>query len=119
MKKYCLVNTLKPEHIYDYVKLHKEAHITEWKTQLHALKRAGAVNCQTYVYDNLVIIFYECEDIIDSFKTLAMNEDNNRWQAKVAPWFARSPKFDGSEEVTTAEKIFDLNEQLEGKLTQY
>ena len=46
-------------------------------------------------------------------------EDNIKWQENQAPWIAETPDFDGSEGVQTIEKIFDLNQQLEGKLEQY
>ena len=119
MKRYCLVYELKEEHVKDYVEIHKEAHKTHWRTQLDALKEAGAENCIVYNYKNLSIIFYECEDIDESFTKLGTNEDNLRWQETVAPWFAETPKFDGSQEVQPAEKIFDLKQQLEGKLEQF
>jgi len=119
MKRYCMINELKEEHVSDYVEIHKNAHLTEWKTQLDALKAAGAENCIVYIYKNLSILIYECEDIDESFASLGQIEDNNRWQATVAPWFAGTPKFDGTQKVVSMEKIFDLKQQLEGKLDQY
>jgi L-rhamnose mutarotase len=116
MRWYCLVNELKPEHVKDYVKIHETAHLTEWKTQLKALKEAGAQNCITYIFKNYSILFYQCEDIDKSFEALGRIEDNNRWQAHIASWFANSPKFDGSEKAQPLKKIFDLNEQLNGFL---
>ncbi len=118
MKWYCLVNELKPEHVKDYVDIHKNAHTSAWKTQLRALKAAGAENCICYLFKNYAILFYQCENIDESFKKLGTNEDNNRWQAHIASWFAGSPKFDGSTPVVGLEKIFDLNQQLEGRLEQ-
>ena len=32
MKTYCMVNRLKKEHVADYEREHKNAHITRWKT---------------------------------------------------------------------------------------
>ena len=119
MKRYCLVYELKEENVKDYVDIHKEAHKTHWRTQLDALKEAGARNCIVYNYKSLSIIFYECEDIDESFTKLGANEANLRWQETVAPWFAEIPKFDGSQKVQPVEKIFDLNQQLEGKLEQF
>jgi L-rhamnose mutarotase len=112
MKWYCLVNELKEEHVDDYVEIHKNAHKTHWKTQLHALKKSGAENALVYIYKNLSIIFYQCDDINESFRKLGMDEDNNRWQAHIASWFAGNPKFDGTETVQGLEKVFDLNQQL-------
>lgn len=119
MKRYCMVNELKEEHVGDYSEIHRNAHLTAWKTQLEALKAAGAENCVVYICKNLSILLYECEDIVESFSKLGQIEDNNRWQAVVAPWFAGTPKFDGSQEVVYLEKIFDLKQQLEGKLDPY
>ena len=118
MKTYCLVNELKPGHVDDYVKVHEEAHRSEWRTQLTALKNAGAENCVAYVYKNLAILLYTCEDIEESFRALGQDEDNNRWQEMVAPFFAATPKFDGTGPIEPVRKIFDLNQQLEGRLEQ-
>jgi L-rhamnose mutarotase len=107
---------LKPEHVKDYVDIHKTAHQTEWKTQLHALKNAGAENCISFLFGNYSLLFYQCEDIDESFAELGKDEDNNRWQEFIASWFAGTPKFDGSQKVTSLPKIFDLNEQLDGFL---
>ena len=119
MKRYCLVYELKDEHVKDYVEIHENAHKTAWRTQLDALKEAGAENCIVYNYKNLSIIFYECEDIDESFKKLGEIEANQAWQATVAPWFAETPRFDGSETVQPVQKIFDLKQQLNGELGQF
>ena len=42
-----------------------------------------------------------------------------KWNAKVTPWFAEAPKLDGSGEVATCVKIFDLNQQLAGRLEEH
>jgi L-rhamnose mutarotase len=67
---------------------------------------------------NASILFYQCEDIDESFSALGKDDDNNEWQEFIASWFAGTPKFDGSEKVKSLEKIFDLNEQLDGFLRQ-
>jgi L-rhamnose mutarotase len=116
MRWYCMVNELKDEYVKDYIDIHKNAHKTHWKTQLRALKDAGAENCICFMDGNKAILFYQCEEINESFTKLGKDDDNNRWQAHIASWFANSPKFDGSQKVTGLEKIFDLNEQLKGEL---
>jgi L-rhamnose mutarotase len=70
------------------------------------------------MHGNESILFYQCEDIDESFAALGKDDDNNEWQAFIASWFAGTPKFDGSEKVKPLEKIFDLNEQLDGFLRQ-
>jgi L-rhamnose mutarotase len=119
VRRYCTVYELKEEHIKDYSDLHRKAHLSEWKPQLEALKQAGAENCMVYIYKNLAIMFYECEDIDVSFTELGNIEINQKWQAYEASWFKDTPKFDGSEVTISLEKIFDLNQQLEGFLDQY
>ena len=118
MKWYCLVNELKEENVKDYENIHQTAHQTHWHTQLEALKAAGAENCIVFIYKNLSILFYQCDDINESFTKLGQIEENNKWQAVVAPWFANTPKFDGSEKTVSIKKIFDLQQQLKGKLEQ-
>jgi L-rhamnose mutarotase len=118
MKWYCLVNEIKPEHRQDYIDIHKNAHKTHWRTQLDALKEAGAENCLVFMFGNYAILFYQCEEINESFEKLGAIEANNRWQEHIASWFAGKPKFDGTEPVKGLEKIFDLNEQLDGRLEQ-
>jgi L-rhamnose mutarotase len=116
MQWYCLVNELKPEHVEDYANIHRTAHRTEWKTQLDALRKAGAQNCIVYIHGNESILFYQCEDIDESFAGLGEDDDNNKWQAHIASWIAGKPKFDGSEKAKQLEKVFDLSEQLDGFL---
>ena len=41
-----------------------------------------------------------------------------RWNAKVGPWLAEAPTLDGSSDVATCVKIFDLRQQLAGTLEQ-
>jgi L-rhamnose mutarotase len=119
MKRYCLVLEIKEECVKDYVEVHKNVHKTHWRTQLDALKEAGAHNCMVYMHKNLAIIFYECEDIDESFSKLGAIEDNIKWQENQARWIADTPGSEGSQGIQTVEKIFDLNQQLEGKLEQF
>ncbi|MGD8293434.1 MAG: L-rhamnose mutarotase [Desulfobacterales bacterium] len=119
MKRYCLVLEIKKEHVQEYVEVHKSVHKTHWRTQLDALREAGAHSCEVYMYKNLAIIFYECEDIDESFAKLGAIEDNIKWQENQAPWIAETLSSGGSEGVPTVEKIFDLNQQLAGKLNQF
>ena len=115
MKIYCLVNELEPECVDKYVKIHENAHLSKWKTQLEALKNAGAKNCNVYVYKNLSIVLYECENIDESFEKLSQDPNNKKWQKEVGEFFLQDPKFDGSETVQVR-KIFDMNQQLKGFL---
>jgi L-rhamnose mutarotase len=106
MSRFCLVNEIQEEHIGDYIELHKNA----WPEMRDALRKSGAENCVVYVYKNLSILFYECDDIDKSFTALGKDEVNLKWQAITAQWFTATPKFDGSEKTIPVEKVFDLNE---------
>ncbi len=115
MKRYCVVAEIKEDHVKDYEDIHKNA----WPEVLTAIKESGAENLIIYNYKNLSIIFYECDDIDKFYETYGQTEAAKKWNAKVSPWFKESPTFDGSGKVDTLEKIFDLNQQLKGKLEQF
>lgn len=115
MRRYCVVIKVKDEHIEDYVNLHKNA----WPEILKAIEKAGAENMVIYNYQNLSIIFYECENIDKFYEKYGSMEITKKWNATVDPWFEMSPTLDGSGKVETLEKIFDFRQQLNGKLEQY
>jgi L-rhamnose mutarotase len=110
-----MVNRLKPECVSDYAREHENAHLTRWKTQLAALREAGAQNCQVFVQDGLSIVIMVCEDLDECLSALNKNPDNIAWQALMANYFDTDVKFDGTRTVA-AKKVFDLEEQLQGHL---
>ncbi|MBC5647623.1 L-rhamnose mutarotase [Christensenella tenuis] len=110
MKLYCVVNELKPEHVKDYSEYHRNAHKTEWKTQLKVLREAGMELCNVYIWRNYAIMVVGCEDLDECYRRLATMEDNLRWQELMSGFFAGQPKFDGTETISL-EQIFDLAEQ--------
>jgi L-rhamnose mutarotase len=114
-KRYILVNEIKPEYLDAYVEAHVHMHEGPWKEQLQVLRRAGATECISYLYKNLSILIYECEDIDESFAALGRDPVRSAWEEFTQPMFANSPKFDGSAHVTGLSKIFDLNQQLDNK----
>ena len=115
MKRYCIVVELKEEHIKDYI----DIHIHPWQELLKALRDAGAKELLIWIYKNLSIVYYECEDIDNIYKELGKLEIVKEWNKKVEPWFNSQMTFNGSKKVPTCEKIFDLNQQLNGKLEKY
>ena len=115
LKKYCFVIEIQEEHIEEYIDIHKNA----WPELLTAIKDSGAENLTIYNYKTLSILFYECEDIDKFYETYGKTEIASKWNAHVHRWFKESPVLDGSGNVDTLEKIFDLKQQLEGKLEQY
>ena len=120
VKRYLMVNEIKPEYLEEYVKAHQTMHEGKWKEQLQVLRQAGAKECISYLYKNYSILIYECEDIDESFRKLGQIPARAAWEDFTQPMFQNSPKFDGSEKTEGLQKIFDLNQQLdEGRLNQF
>jgi len=115
MKRYCIIIEIQEKHLEEYIDIHKNA----WPEVLQAIKDSGAENLIIYNYKNFSILFYECEDIDDFYETYGKTEIAGKWNAVVHKWFEESPVLDGSGTVDTLEKIFDLKQQLAGKLEQY
>ena len=115
MGRYCLVCELEKDRKDDYIDLHLHCHETPWRTQLDALRKAGATDFLVYNHRDLAIMFFECDDMSACFARLDQDEDNRRWQARVAPCFSEDQSFDGSRASPSARKIFDLAQQLEGR----
>ena len=114
-KKYCIVIEIKEEYIDDYVNIHKNA----WAELLQAEKTCGIKEELIWIYKNLSILFIECDDIDQVFKAIESNEIEKKWDITVRPWFKNSQVLDASENIKTLEKIFDLNQQLNGNLEPY
>jgi L-rhamnose mutarotase len=103
MNKYCFVIELNEENVKEYVNLHKNP----WPDMLQAIKEAGAQEEVLFIYNNLSIVFFICEDIDEVYRRLGEKEIVKKWDETVGPWIKNvSP---------CLEKIFDLNYQLEGK----
>ena len=119
-KRYILVNEIAPDRLDEYVEAHQTMHEGKWKEQLDVLRKGGATECITYLYKNLAILIYECEDINESFTALGKDPRRAAWEEFTQPMFLNSPKFDGSVKTEGLQKIFDLNQQLdEGELKQF
>lgn len=118
-RRYLQVNELKPEQVEAYKNAHETMHLGPWKEQLDVLRKGGAEECIVYLYNNLAIMMYVCDDIAESFAKLGQDPRRPAWDEFTAPMFANSPKFDGSGEIATVPKIFDLTEQLRGELTEF
>ena len=120
MNRYIMVYELKPEHVDDYRKMHKTAHQSEFKDQLDAIRDAGCTQMMTFLFKNYSVLYVECEDDIDAyFEKLGEYDANTKWQKVTAPWFAATPSFDGEAKQQPLEKIFDLQQQLNGELKPY
>ena len=113
--RYCFVIEIDEGQMDDYVSLHKNP----WPETLKGLKDAGADELLIYRYKNLSILFYECEDINEVYRKWGATETCAKWNARLKSAYKVSPNIDGSGDVATLEKIFDLNQQLRGKLEPY
>jgi len=114
-KRYCMVIELKKEHVNEY----KDIHLNAWLELLKAEKEAGIKEELIWIYKNLSILYFECEDIDKVFKICAKNNIEQKWNILVSPWFKKSPVLDGSGKTETLEKVFDLNQQLSGKFEKF
>lgn len=118
-RRYMQINVLKPEMVEAYKTAHETMHLGPWKEQLDVLRKAGAEECIVYLYENLSILLYVCDDIGESFSNLGKDPRRGAWDEYTGPMFADTPKFDGSGEIPCVEKIFDLTEQLRGERTPF
>jgi L-rhamnose mutarotase len=116
MRWYCLVNELKPERVEEYRRAHLTMHEGPWRRQLEILKEAGAQECICFLNGTQAILFYACEELNASFARLGTIPGRSAWDDFTLPMFASAPRFDGTKPVTGLEKIFDLNQQLQGHL---
>ncbi len=114
-KRYCFVIEINEDQMEDYVALHKNP----WPETLKGLKEAGAEELVIYRYRNFSILFYECEDINELYRKWGANPACAKWNARLKNAYKVSPNIDGSGDVETLEKIFDLKQQLRGKLEKY
>ena len=117
MKRYCLVLELKEEFIDQYCDIHRNP----WPELLEAIKENGAKELIIWNYKNLSIVYYECEDIDFLYEKLNKLEITEKWDDIIKKDVAFKKTFDIDSEgkIITCEKIFDLNQQIEGKLEQF
>lgn len=104
MKKFCILIPIKEEYRDEYVKIHLEA----WPEMLKAIREAGFTNEVIYYYQDQSIIFLECPDLKACDAKLRATEICKKWDETVCPWFKGDP--------VILDKIFDLNQQLDGQL---
>ena len=104
MKKYLLIIKVKPEFRKEYI----DIHLNPWREMLEAIRDAGFTNEVIWYFEDQSIIYLECEDHDSCNAALRASDICKKWDVTVCPWFAADP--------VVAEKIFDLNQQLEGTL---
>jgi L-rhamnose mutarotase len=116
MAKYCIVAEVKPEHLEEYKRLHKELHKGPYKDLLNVIKESGVQEEAVFMHGTTVVIFYEAEDLNRAYGRQGGKEVARRWNELMAPMFASSYEFNASDRLPTLEKVFDLTEQLSGRL---
>ena len=104
MKKYLMVIKIKPECREDYIRIHKNP----WPEMLEAIKEAGFYNEIIWYFEDQSIIYLECEDHDSADARLRATDICKKWDMEMLDRFASEP--------IMPEKIFDLNQQLEGNL---
>lgn len=104
MEKRLMVIKVKPEMKKAYV----DIHLSPWREMLEAIKAAGFINELIWYHEDQSIIYFECEDGDYEAANQRLRETDvcKKWDVTVGPWFAADP--------VLPEKIFDLNETLEG-----
>jgi len=104
MKKYLIVIKVKPEFRDEYIEIHKNP----WREMLEAIREAGFKNEVIWYFEDQSIVYLECDDHDECNARLRASEVCKRWDIEMAPRFAAEP--------VMPEKIFDLNQQLDGTL---
>jgi L-rhamnose mutarotase len=107
-KTYCFINVLKEDHIDDYIEIHKNA----WPEIMKAQKDVGVEEAYIWIYKNLAIIIYKCDDINRVYRELGEMEVLKNWNKAVAPFIDKSPSLSFSGNMDTLEKVFDLGQQI-------
>ncbi len=116
MAKYCIVGEVKPDRLEEYKKLHREIHKGPYKELLNIIRESGVREEAVFMHGTTAIIFYETDDLDRAYKQQESAEVAQRWNELMAPLFASSYEFNVSDELPVLEKVFDLTEQLSGRL---
>lgn len=109
MNTYCAVYNLNPDRIDEYIELHRNC----WPEQLKALREAGAVNLEIYLYGTQCIITYECENFNEFLDRLSASETNSRWQKRMDGIFVNDIALTGGQRIMPLQKIFSLKKQYD------
>jgi L-rhamnose mutarotase len=105
MHKHLMIIKIKPECRDEYVAIHKKP----WPEMLKAISDAGFHNELIWYYEDQSIIYFECEgDYNECNSRLRATDICKKWDIEMLPRF--------KDDAVMPEKIFDLRQQLEGKL---
>ena len=116
MAKYCIVGEVKEEYVEKYKALHKNLYKGPYRELLGVIKSSGVQEEVIFIYKDLAIVFYEAEDLNESYEKQEGKQVVRQWNSLMRPMFV-SYGFD-SGKLPTLEKVFDLNEQLKLSLKE-
>jgi len=117
MNKYCIVGEIKLGCMNQYIEKHETIHEGPYKEILKIIKKSGVKNENIFIYKNLAIIYFEAEDLKSCYKFQENFDVVKKWNEIMEPMFESNYDFGGDPNIISSlRKIFDLNEQLEGKL---
>ena len=116
MKRYCMINEIKPERMQEYI----DAHKNPWEELLTCLKEAGTEEEYIFINGNQAIVFVVCDEMSAWLEKFGNSDVGKKWLEHMADFIAATPFADSSgkaaEDAEGLAKVFDLNQQLEGKL---
>jgi len=119
MKSYCIIGNLKPEFVEDYKEAHKTLHLGRYKELLKVIKDSGVNDEKVFIHKNMIIIYFEAEDLDNSYQIQGKSDIVKQWNEKIKPMFADKYEFNEEEhKLPFLEKVFDLNNQLNGELEE-
>jgi|GEM_PF-490233 len=119
MRSYCIVGKLKPECVEEYKEKHKNLHLGKHKELLKVIKNSGIKDEKVFIHENMVVIYFEAEDLDKSYQIQGESDVVAKWNEIMKPLFDNTYDFNENESpFPMLEKVFDLNEQLNGKLSK-
>ena len=117
MSTYCIIGNLKPECVEDYKEKHKTLHLGEYKKLLEIIKKSGIKEEKIFIKDSMIIIIFEADNLNKSYEIQGKSEILAKWNEVMKPMFAEAYDFNKENyKLPVLEKIFDLNEQLNGEI---
>ena len=112
MKKYCIVIEIKPERLDEYIKLHKELKTGDYRQLVEVIRESGVKEEVIFIHNNLVIIYFEADDLGKSYKYQENHEIVEKWNKMMKPLIQSTSELVSGDHdnIPTLEKVFDLNE---------
>ena len=87
-----------------------DIHINVWPEIIKVIKQSGIKDEVIYYYKNFSIVFWESDDLDGAVKFQNATKIFEEWNQTIRPWF--------NVPFVSLTKIFDVNQQLAGVLTQ-